>query len=413
MLFFWLIILAMLAFDALWWWWADRRLRVLRRARAWRTSLAVFMALQLLCFLGIMVTRLLGYRALIPVSLVAGVYIWHLLVLPLATVALLVGTGAWAAAGVVRRIGNMLGAWGTPHLPPTDLSNNTGPTRRQVLAAGLASVPPLFTVGAAGTSLTEIGQFRIRPMTVRIPNLPAALDGLTIAHLSDVHAGRFTGDAAMAHIVDRVNALNADLVLMTGDLIDHSLADLPAALEMMRALKSRHGLFLCEGNHDLIEDRYEFERRVRDAGLPLLLNESQLVTIRNQLVQIIGLKWGIPGQRRESGIQQNFSRIQPSQRTDVFPILLAHHPHAFDAAASARIPLTLAGHTHGGQFMLNEHLGAGSVMFKYWSGLYQQADSSLIVSNGVGNWFPLRINAPAEIVHVTLHPLVQSHAAPA
>jgi len=68
-----------------------------------------------------------------------------------------------------------------------------------------------------------------------------------------------------------------------------------------------------------------------------------------------------------------------------FPILLAHHPHAFDTAAAAGIPLTLAGHTHGGQLMLNERLGAGPVMFRYWSGLYRKPDgNALFVSNGVG-----------------------------
>ena len=83
-----------------------------------------------------------------------------------------------------------------------------------------------------------------------------------------------------------------------------------------------------------------------------------------------------------------------------FPILLAHHPHAFNAARG--LPLTLSGHTHGGQLMLNEQLGAGPVLFRYWSGLYGDGDRRLVVSNGAGNWFPLRLNAPAEILHLPL-----------
>ena len=96
----------------------------------------------------------------------------------------------------------------------------------------------------------------------------------------------------------------------------------------------------------------------------------------------------------------------PIRRSDAFQILLAHHPHAFDPAAAVGIPLTLAGHTHGGQIMLTDQLGAGPAMYRYWSGLYHKQaahrDAALVVSNGVGNWFPLRINAPAEIVHITL-----------
>jgi hypothetical protein len=97
-------------------------------------------------------------------------------------------------------------------------------------------------------------------------------------------------------------------------------------------------------------------------------------------------------------VRQLLKQRQP----DAFPILLAHHPHAFDAAAETNLPLTLSGHTHGGQLMWNEREGFGPALFRYWSGLYTRGASQLIVSNGVGNWFPLRINAPAEIVHITL-----------
>jgi hypothetical protein len=102
-------------------------------------------------------------------------------------------------------------------------------------------------------------------------------------------------------------------------------------------------------------------------------------------------------------IRQSVTQVLSRRDPGAFPILLAHHPHAFDPAIDAGIPLTLSGHTHGGQLMLNERLGAGPIMFRYWSGLYQHGDSSLVVSNGAGNWFPLRINAPAEITHLTLH----------
>jgi uncharacterized protein len=87
---------------------------------------------------------------------------------------------------------------------------------------------------------------------------------------------------------------------------------------------------------------------------------------------------------------------------DAFPILLAHHPHAFDPAIKAGLPLTLSGHTHGGLVMLDQHEGVGPILFRYWSGLYTRGSSQLVVSNGVGNWFPLRVQAPAEIVHLTL-----------
>ena len=85
-----------------------------------------------------------------------------------------------------------------------------------------------------------------------------------------------------------------------------------------------------------------------------------------------------------------------------FPILLAHHPYAFDIAVAANLPLTLSGHTHGGYMMLKRQLGIRPMVFRYWSGLYPRGQSQLVVANGVGNSFPLRINAPAEIIHLTL-----------
>ncbi len=95
-------------------------------------------------------------------------------------------------------------------------------------------------------------------------------------------------------------------------------------------------------------------------------------------------------------------RLLEEREPGDFTILLAHHPEAFDAAARANIPLTLAGHTHGGQLMLAPRFGFGPWFYRYWSGVYQKGSSQLVVSNGTGNWFPLRIGAPAEIIHLTL-----------
>ncbi len=106
--------------------------------------------------------------------------------------------------------------------------------------------------------------------------------------------------------------------------------------------------------------------------------------------------------RRDWQLASNLEQMLPGRDPDAFTILLAHHPHAFDPAAAAGIPLTLTGHTHGGQLMLTKDIGAGPAMFRYWSGLYRKGKRALVVSNGVGNWFPLRINAPAEIAHLTL-----------
>jgi predicted MPP superfamily phosphohydrolase len=186
-------------------------------------------------------------------------------------------------------------------------------------------------------------------------------------------------------------------------LINDALADLDTGLELTRALEARFGLAIIEGNHDLIENPAEFERRVRASGIPFLLDESTIIEVHGFPVQLLGLSWTrVNGQGRDAAIGVAVKKLLEQREAGAFPILLAHHPHAFDAAADAGLPLTLSGHTHGGQLMLNEQLGFGPALFRYWSGLYQREQSKLVVSNGVGNWFPLRLNAAAEIVHLTL-----------
>jgi predicted MPP superfamily phosphohydrolase len=239
-------------------------------------------------------------------------------------------------------------------------------------------------------------------MQIALPQLPRGLDGVTIAHVSDTHVGRFVGPRELESIVEATAALKPDLVAFTGDLIDFNLADLPPAVAALRQLQKVAPLAVCVGNHDLFEDGLFFRRKLRTAELGLMVDERMPLTVRGQQVEFLGLDWGLPASPRADGIEQHMRKlIERRGGGSAFPILLAHHPHAFDAAAAAGIPLTLSGHTHGGQIMITSRFGAGSV-YKYWSGLYRQGNSRLVVSNGVGNWFPLRINAPAEIIHLTL-----------
>ena len=174
--------------------------------------------------------------------------------------------------------------------------------------------------------------------------------------------------------------------------------DLPAGIEFLDRLKPRSGLAICEGNHDLIDDRGAFERILLDEGLPILVGNQMLFEFRGQPLQFLGVPWN----PRDELMADSVQAIVPRIHREAFPILLAHHPHSFDAAAQVGLPLVLSGHTHGGQLMINEKFGAGMVRFRYISGLYQKQNSSLLVSNGIGNWFPLRINAPAELLHITL-----------
>jgi predicted MPP superfamily phosphohydrolase len=391
-MFYCLICLVMLCADVLWWRSADRRLRPLRESRLWRGLLGVWMGsmivyLILLCALPAWVRRA---DSPVPTAFHAAVFLWHLFVLPV----LILIEFSINSPRMLQRVRG--------HQPVAVPMPSTGiqPTRRQLLGGAAMAMSMLATGALVSRAMRQIkSPPRVRRMEIALPRLPSHMDGMTIAHVTDTHVGKFTEPGTLPALADQVNSLRCDFVVVTGDLIDMSLSDLPAVLDMLNRLDPRNGIVVCEGNHDLFESRHRFEKRTRAAGLPLLVDESCLIDFRGSPVQFLGLKWQ-EGPERE--ITENFAMLRPQINPNAFPILLAHHPHAFDPAAAAGIPLTLSGHTHGGQIMLTDRIGGGPMSFRYWSGLYRKPGSALVVSNGVGSWFPLRINAPAEIIHLTL-----------
>jgi hypothetical protein len=202
-------------------------------------------------------------------------------------------------------------------------------------------------------------------------------------------------------IADATNRLRSDLILLAGDLINISLSDLPNALDMVLRLQARDGVYMIQGNHDVIQGPDHFDQAVRRRGVNLLVDDVATITPARMGVpfQLLGTRWTSDLGRDES-VAYTAALRDPS----MFALMLAHHPHSWDIAADAGIPLVISGHTHGGQIMLTNRIGAGPLRFKYWSGRYDRPNSTLIVSNGVGNWFPLRVNAPAEILQITMHP---------
>lgn len=399
--------------DVIWWRSADRRARRLAGSRVWRGLIGAFVASQLAYLsifeAGVVRDRVIDVR---PTVWSVTAYLWHFLFLPAALLAL----GAGRAMRMVR-------GW----LPcgPAAPEESPGPkammSRRQALGAAAIALPPLVTFAVTGRAAADLGRFRITRRELHLPTLPADLDGLTIAHVTDLHIGRFLPAGAMERVADAANALAADLVAFTGDLFDASAPDMSDGFEFLRRLDPRHGMVLIEGNHDIMEGAVKFEHAMKEANAPLLLDEGRTFRIpgRATPVQFLGITWGESKLGRELGRHGKHAntiyrdptgasraasvrQMAALRAAGAFPVLLAHHPHAFDPAAQAGFPLILAGHTHGGQLMLTRHIGAGPIRFRYWQGLYHKPGSQLFISNGVGNWFPLRVNAPAEIVHLTL-----------
>ena len=426
MLFFTCLILAGV-FDLVWWSVASRRLRLAQVRPVWRWAWFLFMCLQFGSYLTIVAMRGTHHEPPLPTAWLVLVYTWHVFLLPLW---LILWTSAGAISGLVRLVvrqfrrrhrtaraaegadvvlqsGPLPGPLpeGEGELTPEHrrdaCATKAAPSRRELMRAGVAAIPPVAGVFVAGGALWQQELFDVVKLSVPVAGLPGELDGLRIAHVSDAHVGKFTSAAKLRQITQAVNDLDVDLVVFTGDLIDHWMGGLDDGIALIRSFRSRQGTFLVEGNHDLMDDRIGFRYEVRRAGLRLLLNEATTLNIRGRKTQFLGIRWGSPS-RPSALFEEHFAATLPLRDPAAFPIVLAHHPHTFDVAADAGLPLVLCGHTHGGQIMLARDLGPARLMYKYLSGLYRRAGTSLVVSNGVGNWFPLRINAPAQLAELTL-----------
>ncbi len=360
-------------------------LTVRRQGNPLLRSLAfVWGLLQFVAVLGMLLARgeIADFYNSVPRWAHSAVMIWHLLcVLP------------WLAVQIARGICALPRKLGRTSPPPTP---SEGVTRRDFLATAASFAPPAFCIGGAALGEWQLDDFRVRKITMPIAALPPALEGLTIAHLTDLHSGRLTRGAVMERIVAETNALKPDIIALTGDFINDSLRAMPAVVDLVRGLRAKELLVSCEGNHDMIDNPSEFYRQAEKGGLNLLRGDAASLNIRGQRVQVLGLPWA----RGEGKMADSTRELLAKRDPAAWSLMLAHHPHAWDLMED--IPLTLAGHTHGGQLMLNETLGVGPMFFRYWSGAYYKANRALAVANGIGNWFPIRTAAPAEILHITL-----------
>lgn len=426
-----LMIICCFALGTAWLWRiSDRVMRRLPRARLWRWVIGIFYA-GLLVFLIVPILRTVMWNEEVrfptPIFVTAA-YLWYPVLLPISLSISLF----WVSLHLLRRrqlrkreSAAAITAATEPTVPPAPQSAPAGMTRRQMFRAAAAALPPITTCSLTVASLVQRGDFRVRSLTISIPNLPEDLDGLTIAQLSDLHAGNFLPPETISQLIEQTNRLAADFVVFTGDLIDRGQFDhLPEGLRLLREINPRNGLVIIEGNHDLLDDSDRFEGAMAEFGDHFITEGQKVLDVPSKRdpskrvkVQFLGIPWG---ERKEDEVLtrkrvirmyseeyladsvRRVAAMRKPEALDPFPILLAHHPHAFDTAAECRLPLTLSGHTHGGQIMLTENIGAGPLRFRYWAGVHERDGCQLVINNGIGAWYPLRVNAPAEILHLTL-----------
>lgn len=264
-------------------------------------------------------------------------------------------------------------------------------------AVGVLGLATLVTIaGFFGARRTA----RVVDVEVRLERLPKALDGLTIAQITDVHIGPTIKRNYVQRIVDRVNSLGADLIAITGYVVDGRVSRLIKEAQPLADLKARYGAFVVTGNHEYYSGADEWLQAFRDLGLKTLENEHQVIE-RDGSSLVVG---GVHDYKASSVNPDHVS--DPVAALDGAPseavkVLLAHQPRSADAAEAAGFDLQLSGHTHGGQFWPWNHF----VRFQqpYTAGLHKHGKMQVYTSRGTGYWGPpKRFGAPSEITRITL-----------
>jgi predicted MPP superfamily phosphohydrolase len=260
--------------------------------------------------------------------------------------------------------------------------------------------------------------YRVRRLTVKLPNLPKAFDGLKIGHLSDIHSGSFFNRTAVKGGVEMMMKEKPDMIFFTGDLVNNEASEVIDYIDIFNKLKAPHGVFSVTGNHDY-GDYHQWnsiqakQRNFKDLiqahrllGFNMLMNDHHFVEQGGEKIAVIGIEnWGA-GRFSKHG---NLDKAYAGTEEAAVKLLLSHDPSHWDAQVRPLYPdidITFAGHTHGFQFGVE--LGGikwspSQYIYKQWAGLYKEGKQHLYVNRGFGFLgYPGRIGMPPELTVIEL-----------
>ena len=242
---------------------------------------------------------------------------------------------------------------------------------------------------------------KVKTIEIALPGLPAAFDGFRIVQLTDLHASRLLQRSWMAAVVARANALEPDLTVITGDLVDGTTQARANDVKPLQSLQARYGVLAIPGNHEYYSGYQSWLSMFNDLGLRMLINEHVTITLDNQQIVVAGItdhaaaRFGLP----DPDIAAALADVPANETV----ILLSHRPGGASLHAQAGVTLQLSGHTHGGQ-ILGAHLLTKMANEGYVDGLYDVNAMKMYVSMGTGLWngFPIRLGRPSEITQIVL-----------
>lgn len=264
-----------------------------------------------------------------------------------------------------------------------------------------------YAMAAAAAVLAAIGvheAIRVPPVKdveIRISGLDPAFDGYTMLQLTDLHISRLFPQSWARAVVDRSNALNPDLIVVTGDFIDGTVRARRADVEPLRSLSARDGTLFIPGNHEYFFGYRAWMQHLSGMGMQLLANDHTVLHRDSGKLVIAGVT---DLSAAETGnTAPDLSSALRDAPDDVPVILLDHQPKNARSAAARRVALQLSGHTHGGMILGLDRLAA-LANGGFVSGRYDVDGMTLYVNNGTALWagFALRLGRPSELTRITL-----------
>jgi len=243
-------------------------------------------------------------------------------------------------------------------------------------------------------------RFAVNNERIWLDALPEAFSGLRIVQISDIHHGLFLPEQWLAEAVQQTNRLRADIVVLTGDFVTYSRANIEPAAEILSRLRARYGVLAVLGNHDFRVGADAVTSALRRKHIEVLRNQHVTVQFGGSSLYVAGVDdygYGADVRRAVRGIPR-----------DSATVLLAHNPRIIHLASRHGVSLVLSGHTHGGQVnlpLLGTVYGRSPERLRYKIGWDRLGPTQIYVSRGIGTIvLPWRLRCPAEITHLELLP---------
>ena len=278
------------------------------------------------------------------------------------------------------------------------------------LAFGASGIAGRWALAVAASILTLLGLagyagsrwLVVRRLDVRFDDLPAGLEGMRIAQLSDLHVGPHTSRRHLARIAAAVRDAQPDLIAVTGDQVDDYARDVEPFAKAFRDLSAPLGVFAIPGNHDVYAGWPGVHQGLEAMGITVLVNRAVPLERNGSRFWMAGT--GDPASRRGGGVTPDIARTLAAVPPEDFTITLAHNPALWPALAERGVEVTLSGHTHYGQISI-PRLGwsLASLFLELAMGEHRRGGSYLYISPGTNYWgIPLRIGALPEVTVLTL-----------